>query len=227
MKKLDRSQTRTFGPIRVLPNDLVIISDILKDRESYRLLADHHEFDSVDEFTSYYKGKRAKRITIESRSPYVTVELTPLEARVNVSTSDIEGSGLLTQISSVLSKCELRPKFLYQFWALLLLSFISNVAFLAPSNSLPSSVFFLLLALFVVWIGWVTYVHTYRHSIIETIEGDEPAFFRRKKDDIAVALISALLGAIIGAAATRATDQLWPGSSKTGQAPRSDNSVRR
>jgi hypothetical protein len=41
---------------------------------------------------------------------------------------------------------------------------------------------------------------------------DKTTFFARNKDNIAVALGAAMIGAIFGAVATKAVDRVWPPS---------------
>jgi hypothetical protein len=52
-----------------------------------------------------------------------------------------------------------------------------------------------------------------RSSIIMPIyKIDKTTFFARNKDNIAVALGAAMIGAIFGAVATKAVDRVWPPS---------------
>jgi ABC-type Fe3+ transport system permease subunit len=51
------------------------------------------------------------------------------------------------------------------------------------------------------WIIWISYTRLNRHTVITlTYRHSEKSFFQRKRDDLILAFISALIGAILGVA---------------------------
>ncbi len=115
------------------------------------------------------------------------------------------------KINSILSRCERKPKFLFQyFWvnsSIWVLSISMWLPFLKPFSYLLVAVFCLILS----WFIYVTYVHLWRFSIVQPIHREgRRSFISRNSDAIVIAVISALLGAVAGAAAIKVADRVWP-----------------
>ena len=68
------------------------------------------------------------------------------------------------------------------------------------------------------WTFWVAFIRFRRHSLVRLARHSErTSFFQRKKDDLALAIISAIFGMIIGVAGTKLSDRVFKADVSTGQ----------
>lgn len=211
MEKLDKPQTKDYGPLVMWASDLKDLFAELNNCTNIEFVADDVKFESVDEFVKVSKGRNPSTVKITARDPYLTIELYHRWARLYVSSSQLLASGLFLKIDSILSRCERKPKFFYRYaWALGSTWVLPNIFYLPPLN--PYNYFFFwTFGLTFLWLTYVAFIHLWRFSMIHPMHREErPSFFRRNFDAIVIAVISALLGAVGGAAATKMTDRVWP-----------------
>lgn len=216
MEKLDKPQSKDYGPLVMWAGDLVELFSELKDCTNIEFVADDVKFKSVEEFVKESRGRNPSEVKITACSPYLTVALYPRSARLYVSSSQLLPSGLFLKIDSILSRCERKPKFFYRYaWVIGSSWVLPNVFYLPPLK--PYSYLSLwAIGLTFSWAIYVTFVHLWRFSTVQPIHREErPGFVRRNIDAIVIAVISALLGAVIGAAATKVADRVWPNSPNT------------
>ena len=216
MEKLDIPQSKDYGPLVMWAGDLVELLSVLKDCTNIEFVADDVKFESIEEFVKESKGRNPSIVKITARDPYLTVELYHRWARLYISSSQLLPSGLFLKIDSILNRCERKPKFFYGYaWAYGSSLVLPNIFYLPPLK--PYSYLSIwVIGLTFSWIIYIAFVHLWRFSIIQPIHREERSgFFRRNIDSIVVAVISALLGAVGGAAATKFADRVWPASPNT------------
>lgn len=213
MQKLDRPQTKDYGPLIMWASDLEYLFAELNNCTGIEFVADDVKFESVDEFVEFSKGRNPSSVEITAGEPYLSIELYQRWARIYVSSSDLLASGLFLKIDSILSRCERKPRFFYQYaWVIGSVIVIPNIFYLPPLKSydylnLWASVFAFS------WMLYVAFIHLWRFSIVRPMHREEsPGFFRRNIDAIVVAVIAALFGAIVGVAGTKMVEKVWPGT---------------
>lgn len=213
MEKLDTSRSKEYGPLVIWANDLVELFSELKDCKYLKFVADDVKFDSIEEFILECSGRKPSEVKIEVREPYLTIDLYPRWARLYVSSRQLLASGLFLKVDSILSRCERKPRFFFS-WAWLVGSawVIPNLFYLTPFKPFAQLQVWAVVLIFA-WMLFVAYIHLWKHSTVHPVRReDRPGFIKRNRDGIVVAVISALLGAVMGAAATRLADRIWPNS---------------
>lgn len=216
MEKLDKPQSKDYGPLVIWAGDLVELFSELRDCTNIEFVADDVKFESVDEFVKESKGRNPSNVKITAPNPYLTVELYHHWARLYVSSSQLLPSGLFLKIDSILSRCERKPRFFYRYaWAWACYFVLPWVFFLPPLRPFDYLGFWFLGLIFS-WMTYISFVRLRRFSIVQPIHREErPGFVRRNIDGIVKVVISALLGAVIGAAATKVADRVWPNCPNT------------
>lgn len=216
MEKLDTPRTKDYGPLVVWANDLFDLISELKDCEDIELIADDVKFESVEELIQERRGMRPSIVQIKARNPYLYIDLYPRWARVYVSSSQLVASGLFLKIDSVLSRCERKPRFFFSFlWPIVGVWTLPSFFFLAPFKPYAYlQIWTQMLTLS--WMVLVGYIHIRKFSsVYPGRKEDRRSFFKRNADSIVIAVVSALLGAVGGAAATKVADRVWPNSPNT------------
>lgn len=211
MKKLDTPLNKDYGPLVLWAGDIRDILSIVATCKDVEFVADHVQYDTVDEFVTARKGVRPREVRITAFQPYLSVVFRPLHAYVNVSSSKVGPSGIFHQIDTILSAGERKPRALYRMFPPMLSTWvwsgITTVFHVKVSVALP------VLGTILAWWAYVVYVSFRRMGVVyPAYREDRANFFQRNQDTLAMALISALIGAILGAVATKMADRVWPTS---------------
>ena len=213
MEKLDKPQTKSYGPCVIWANDLDNILYELKDCEKIEFIADDVKYDSVDEFIIDRHEIRPSELTIRTQNPYLTIDLDPLWAKLYVSSSKLLESGLFLKVDSILSKCERTPRISFTFWPPLVIIWIASGVFFLEVSEPHGYLIILMLLILIAWTTYVAYIRAKKFTTIYPVRREnKPSFITRNIDSIVIAIISAILGAAVGAAATKIADNMWPNS---------------
>jgi hypothetical protein len=204
MEKLDKHQSRAFGPVSLGTRAVAAILEQLKDRSSLELIADDVKYESVQELVDDRINSRVKYLLVNARNPYFSLDLKPHETRLFIGSSSLEAVGLFERVSKLLRDCELRPRLAYRYDLVFLISLVAPnmllLPVLAPYAFLRIYISLLLLA----WMIWLIYIKINRHSFVYIGPmSREPGFYGRNKDAIIVGTITGLIGAIAGSVLTR------------------------
>jgi hypothetical protein len=106
---------------------------------------------------------------------------------------------LYHELDEVMKRCQRKPAALYKYWAVLLASQIPWATSFAWEPKVAGFPVLLGLQLVLLsWMLWVVFISLRRHAVVILRRRDEvPSFFRRNKDSLVIALISALMGGIV------------------------------
>ena len=213
MERLDSSRSKEYGPLVIWANDLVELFSELKDCKDLEFVADDVKFDSIEEFIQECRGRKLSEVKIKVREPYLTSDLYPSWAKLYVSSSQLLASGLFLKVDSILSRCERKPRFFFSWaWPACSAWVIPNLFYLTPLKPLAHLQVWAFVLTFA-WMFFVGYIHLWKFSTVYPVrQEDRPGFIKRNRDGIVIAVISALLGAVMGAAATKLADRIWPNS---------------
>lgn len=216
MKKLGSPQSKDFGPLKLTAFDLAEILRLLSGSGSGKveLIADDVQYDSVEEFVAESRGRVPKVVQIKSSEPYATIDLYSAFARLYVSKDDVAAVGLFAKLESILRAGERQPRVMYSGWWIVLslwvLQALSYIPVLKPYARVIDTVFLLNSA----WVAWAVYIYLRRFSFVQPVMTSDPrTFWQRNSDNVLVALISGLIGAVAGVTATKAADHWWPSQS--------------
>lgn len=211
MEKLDKSQSKDYGPLVVWANDLFDLLSELKDSQDFELIADDVKFESIEEFIQESRGRNPSVVKIKVFNPYLTIDLYPRSARLYVSSSKLLALGLFLKIDKILSRCERKPRFCFSYaWVVGGAWVIPNLFYLSQLKPFDYLKIWVTIPTFA-WMFFVGFIQLWRYSSIHPLrQEDRPSFIKRNTDSIIVAVISALLGAVGGVAATKMADRIWP-----------------
>jgi len=202
MKELDRAILKSYPPVRVYCDDLESIEAILKsEAENLKVEAEGYQFDSVAEASEYLRDRVIRKLELKAYTPHVSVELDSVQARLYVGASTNAGAGLFHRIDQILRRARRRCWPLYTFpfvWGLI----VASNALVAAVLLLAAGVVIPVIALGVAWTVWVGYIRLKRHSTILPGHRGAPGFWTRKKDDVLLAVVSAVVGAILAIGGT-------------------------
>jgi hypothetical protein len=201
MKKLDPSISVDYLPLRLNLDDVQAIETVLRESaKSISFEAEGFEFDSLDELTAKFRSRTLRNLKISSSSPHTQIDLSSHWGRLYVGSSEITSIGVFHKLDEVLKHAGIRMQLLYNYnitWVFIVMYPLLGALTHEPIVTI--SAYLLGLA----WILWIGYVRVSRHSMVSMISKSQSGtFFSRKKDDLILALISGLIGALLGIAGT-------------------------
>lgn len=198
-------------PVKVYFDDLERIVEILRDVSSdISVSTDEYELGDITDLLSLNQ-LAIHELEISSKNPHVVLQLRASGARVYASDSTPICIGVVEKIRKQLKPRSRKLGWLISSFLPFMLTFMFPVgAFCFGLGWSISSVQsmnvrgviggILISILSAVTVGWFGRLFTKTYSTIYLRPKKEmPSFFARKKDDIALAIISGLLGAILGA----------------------------
>lgn len=202
MKKKERSIIQVLKPVKLYYNDLVELVNILKEvNPDIRIETDSYTLDNIEELL----GMDDELITVLKMSindPYFSIDFEPDYASIYASDDTFILRGLFEKVKKILMDKRRKLFFLYQnsFFPGLMtgLSMLPLAAGIEENNIyLIISGFILLITSIIFW----KKTHTIRfskYSMIYLSKSIEfPSFWKRRKDDIFLAVISAVIGALL------------------------------
>jgi hypothetical protein len=203
MERLDPSISRDYHPVVLHSDDLTEIVEILQEAgELPEISTTEYRFNSVAEVCDKYQSGRLTLLSIKSRLPYVSLELTRSGSRLYVGSSRPEAAGLFWKIDAILRRSQRQATWIYTF------SGSISIAVLFGLGITPAFVFHLAAGLAAIalsgcWMIWFYMVMARFHSLIILAPRSEiGGFFKRNKDQLVLGLITALLGLIVGVIGT-------------------------
>jgi hypothetical protein len=207
MQRTSISTLQKLPSVVLYREDIEELVGILQSQcKTITLAIPGYRFDNISELLTSAHGP-LHELKIEAHDPYVTLEFLRFEAQLYISDNDVVNVGLATKIRAVLDGCRraVQPSpFMYGSSAALVCSLgIGAVNAIMAQNVLGAGASTLggLLSVLFARRLWTTGAN--RYSIIYlTLRSQRSSFFQRKKDDLALAAISALLGAVLGALGT-------------------------
>jgi hypothetical protein len=149
-------------------------------------------------------------LKITGRKPYANIDLDRLGASLYVTADEENGSGVFLELDNVLAPRQRRWPILYSgwfVWTLILLNISSS--FIRYNFGWESTIYsaaFSLVVLF--WVFWTGFFLIRRSAVINLKRHSErTSFFQRKKDELILAVISLVLGTLIGIFGTKLADR--------------------
>jgi hypothetical protein len=206
MKKVPKSLSKNYLPVKLYLDDLENIEDILKATDSYSLRTDDYQYESVNELVTNVKTDRLRQLDIGTLG--VSINLGKISAAVHVSSNAANNAGTFYELDQILSRRTRLGKWSYSFPFMFILipivALLTSFLFLLHlSLRLNLAISIVLYVLAAAWMVWIYYVRIARHSLIILVhKGTQKGFFERNKDNLILVIISGLLGAILGVAGT-------------------------
>ena len=204
MERLDKSQSHSFQPVRVQTKAIKEMLTYLEGREGLEIIADDVRYESANELVQDRGNTRVKELHITARSPYISLDLDRISARLYTNSSSPEATGLFVTIRGLLRKCEAKPRIFYNYYRFIALGVSASWIFYLPVLSSYHFLRIYISMFFLAWMIWVGYVSLTRYSDVYIDDGvGKPGFFSRNKDTIVVGTVTAIIGAIVGSVLTK------------------------
>lgn len=213
MKSIDKSLSLEYGCVTLFVNSIRELMDEFSFCENIKLAADDVEYDSIEEFTQNV-NERPREVRISASNPYVTIELSQRWAKLYVSSSQALGGGVFYKVDSILSKCERKPRFFYKHIVPMLSIWVASGLLYAPIFNHLVYVELLFLLLMCSWFLIVMNAQLRSYSkVCPVYRHEQPGFFKRNKDSMIVAIVSALIGAFARAVDSKIVKTTWSDTS--------------
>jgi len=203
IRKLVQSYDEHLKPARLYMDDLEKIVDILRDLSSQiEISAEGYGIDNVRQLPDL-KVDCLHSLQIRSREPYLSLEFKPSSIWLYIDRDDAASRGTFEKIKRVVSERRRGMTWLVQNSILVGLFTGASVPLMIWSKS-SSGINWAMFALGVVvmilgalWIWYGFHDRFKRYAIIvPKYRVDSPSFFRRNADNILLAFVSAVLGAL-------------------------------
>jgi hypothetical protein len=203
------SLSKSFGPLVLWLDDLEDIETRLQAHNpKLNIETEEYQFDSIAEFAEHFGGTIQRSLQITTSYPsFASIELTPRSATLSVATSGENASGAFFDLNEILSSRQRAIPWLYSFWIVQIVISIFWISMgLSWTRWLPENIdnwlnlFLMFLLPLLIWTLWIPYVRSRHYSLIRVEhKGTAKSFFQRNRDQLAVAVIAALFGAVLGA----------------------------
>jgi hypothetical protein len=199
----------TFPPIKMDVQDAIQIIQLLKsicknvsiDTDKYEI-EDENELLSLSEDIIY-------NLSVTAFSPYISLECLSHDIRLSISEDTVINRGLFEKIKGILHHSRMRS------WKIIDRVYLAGGVFVAALSTainitkkyianhtlelipVTTTVFFLLFS--ILWIIYYFVIGFTKHTrIIVNKEKAHNSFWKRKKDDIYLSIITGIIGLIVG-----------------------------
>lgn len=207
MEKLKKHISKEYLPVKIYIDDLEKIVAVLDDNSiKYSIETDFYKYDNLTELIKYSTDKAHKNLKIQTSNPYMTIEFHKMWAKIYVSVDDMLTTGLFHKIDEIINQSRRLIPFFYSYyfvWIVNILLPIENALINRDGKLFHEYIDTTLYILWILWLARTTYIRLVKHSSIQLIKKEHvSSFFQRKRDDLILALLSALVGAILGVIGT-------------------------
>lgn len=114
MEKISQHLSKEFSIVRLYFDDLEAINEILSQMEgSVTWTTETYKFDSLNELLDNYKMPAIHKLVIESRVPYVTIDLRHYRSTVTVVSYEPRDEGIFTQLNKILRNSQSKYQYLF------------------------------------------------------------------------------------------------------------------
>ena len=204
MERINPSLAKNYLPLKLYINDLFDIERVVKEySETISIETDQILFSSIEELSNELKNQRVPKLIIRTLSPYMYIDFSRLWARIYVSSNDENSFGLFVKLNEFLLRKRRQIWFLYSYyvtWSIILLQWLFY--FIIP-KSFSTGIGNYIAVSFSLWVMWALFIRMRRHSLVLiTKNSGFGSLWIRKKDNIILSIVAAIIGAILGIAGT-------------------------
>ena len=177
MEQIKRPIVKEYLPLKLYLNNLRAIQTILSEADDFSITIGDIKYNSTEELAENLKNKIFYAAEINTRKPYLNIDLSKFNSRLFVSSDEPLEAGLFYKLDTLLRGTRRKPAFMYSYywiWGLIALSLVSsNVSKnYITSFVIPISCFS--------WSSWILYVRMFRWNEIKIYERHEkPRFLTR------------------------------------------------
>ncbi|MVT66875.1 hypothetical protein GPL21_17385 [Bradyrhizobium pachyrhizi] len=225
MKRIKRTKAfeRSYLPMVLWSEDLDEIVSAFKearnDRGEVVITTDDYQFESVDDLKEHFGSRTLTKLEIAATQPFGYVKFDMSWVKLYVS-SGPKSAHLFHEIDAILSRCQRKPKILYNGWFLtaavlinLGYSYLPNPWLSARAGALLSTG---VSSIVLVWTCWAWLHRAFRSAVIRLQHRKETKpFFERNKDQLVMLLIGALIGGMVTFGGVVLKEHFYPSATVT------------
>lgn len=204
MEKLDESRSGEYSPVVLYLEDMEKIEQSLKvESRSFEIICEGYKYQSVSELASHRPSKEFKKLQIRAMDPYVTIEFSPYGVRLYVGVGGTKGAGIFYEIDEIIKNRRRRFSWIYSLnftFFIMALGFITGILLKPIEKHMGMATMLLVIALFLVFLAWWTIWVGFKPYSVIRVMSKQRNIFVRNRDQLFVAVVSAVIGAILGAA---------------------------
>jgi len=213
VKRIRQSHGEELKPVALYLDDLERIIEIFKEAsDDVRILTSEYELDSIDEFRNLHE-ETLNYLKISISEPFVSLELKPNGIWLFISEDELISRGVFEKIKQLLHSRRRKLSWLtanpYLAGAAVGSSAFPFFKAIDSQNVYWAVLGCSLLMIGAIWTWWSFAGTLKKYSIVRLRRrAESPSFWKRKKDDIVLVIISAVVGALITLAITWAITEL-------------------
>lgn len=209
-----KSRSKEYPPVLLYLDDL---SALIGAANAVEIQNSDYRFSSLEDLKEHFGTTEIRNLSLSFSDPGASLEFGKFGVSLFVSSSATSGQ-TFHEIDEVLARCTRRPEFIYSFWFGLLGSIPGLTPFVVKyENYWVGAV---LNGFVIVWIAaviWASYIRFRRYATIYLERRHERrTFWKRNSDQIAMQIITLVLGAVLGFAGAQIKDRYLPPSISSG-----------
>ena len=204
MKEISRSTRIQFRPLILYKDDLRDLYGLIEansQSENHTFEIGDYEIENLEDLDKLEVNK-TRDLSITLLTPSLVLSLSKSDATLTIFSQDSNSVGLKSIIQDFLQSKERKPRFLSKTIFHLIIAFggqalvilLSKLSLL-ESNSIPS-LFIIIYSICIYLPTFLYFTHNYS-MIYPTTKSNQKSIFSRKKDELVLTLIGALLGGAI------------------------------
>lgn len=213
--KQEKHRYSHYGPVVLWWDDVEKIYEAMKAGARDISIGDGEYVFSTMESAKEHFGRRIQReFSLVGSKPFCRFSGSPVGVELSVSGGPTCAQ-IYTDVDEVLRKGERKPRFLYTAWMVVLIFAVFGSSFVLVDGPVKFALQ-ILNPLMAAWFVYATYIGAKRHFVLHPQRRSETVgFVARSRDQIVVAIISALVGALITVAGTQIQQRYFPPQSQT------------
>jgi len=198
MKKIENKHFDDFPPTKLYIEDLKEILCVIENNcEEVKIRTGEYDDVSPSEIDNLVKSVHSKKfddIYIRSYHPRLSFDFRSYGVSAYISEGDLEQHGVVSKVREIIEKRKKKyfGTVVNSFQSLPMIGFGASLI----QSEWVLSAMFLAFSFLMIW-PMVKYQMSHKVIILTTSNNQEKSFFARRKDELFVALIAALIGAII------------------------------
>lgn len=193
MEKIPHSYSEKLKPVVLYLDDIQIIVDVFKEAsENIEIVSSNYKFNDVDELKEL-KREYINELTIHVNSPHISFDIRNSDGMLYSSSGGVTERGVIQTIKTYIKLSNKHFSFFYSLIYPLIIFYTGVILFIIYDTGYYFNISIILMVLGSILYLTNYYNNFYRKSYVYLCDRiDKPNFFKRKKDEVILASLSAL-----------------------------------
>lgn len=201
MNKIIKSISKNYLPVIIDINileKLIELFDLANIK--YFIETENYRYDSLNSLINSKNENKISSLSIYTIDTYISIRFDKLWATVYISSDDPYASGLFYKIDTIINESKRRFSIIYSYYFIWSLIIAYNIFDIINNQNqfVSKKVELYFLIIYILYVIRALYIRLFSHSTIQMIKKRQVGtFFYRKRDDLILMVISAIIGAIV------------------------------